>query len=181
MPKYQDIIANFAKAIGADKIPRKINAKNLEFLDESSRKETIRILERLEQKGETIRLSPKLSRPNYFGLEGRYLIIKISRSDRPFWGVGKRPSTFLITRMWTTTSFCWSLTARAGFSPRRKSWRTSKDRSGGCVRRTTNTRSMYNCHLAIGSRVRKSFAKRSALMSANYQGEVSESLNNKKA
>jgi hypothetical protein len=28
-------------------------------------------------------------RQNYFFLEGRFLIIKISRSERPFWGVGK--------------------------------------------------------------------------------------------
>jgi hypothetical protein len=28
-------------------------------------------------------------RHNYFLLDGRFLIIKISRSERPFWGVGK--------------------------------------------------------------------------------------------
>ena len=29
-------------------------------------------------------------RHNYFVLEGRFLIVKVSRSDRPFWGVGKK-------------------------------------------------------------------------------------------
>lgn len=28
-------------------------------------------------------------RPNYFLLKGKFLIIKISRTPRPFWGVGK--------------------------------------------------------------------------------------------
>jgi hypothetical protein len=34
-------------------------------------------------------------RHNYFLLDGRFLIIKISRSERPFWGVGKDYIDFL--------------------------------------------------------------------------------------
>ena len=34
-------------------------------------------------------------RHNYFVLEGRFLIVKISRSERPFWGVGKPFIDFL--------------------------------------------------------------------------------------
>lgn len=34
-------------------------------------------------------------RQNYFTLNGRFLIIKISRSEKPFWGVGKEYIDFL--------------------------------------------------------------------------------------
>ena len=34
-------------------------------------------------------------RHNYFLLKGRFLIVKISRSDRPFWGLGKDFVDFL--------------------------------------------------------------------------------------
>jgi len=34
-------------------------------------------------------------RQNYFLLKGRFLIVKISRSERPFWGVGKDFIDFL--------------------------------------------------------------------------------------
>lgn len=34
-------------------------------------------------------------RHNYFMLDGRFLIVKVSRSERPFWGVGKEFIDFL--------------------------------------------------------------------------------------
>ncbi len=33
---------------------------------------------------------PLFPRPNYFFLKGKILIVKISRSVRPFWGVGEK-------------------------------------------------------------------------------------------
>src|SRR5688572_29664939 len=37
----------------------------------------------------------KFKRHNYFLLEKQFLIVKISRSNRPFWGVGKNFLEFL--------------------------------------------------------------------------------------
>jgi hypothetical protein len=34
-------------------------------------------------------------RRNYFSLNGRFLVVKISRSEKPFWGVGKKHIDFL--------------------------------------------------------------------------------------
>ncbi|MDY0282460.1 MAG: hypothetical protein RBR35_18085 [Salinivirgaceae bacterium] len=43
----------------------------------------------LKEKLNTTKHAPLFKRNNYFNLDGTFLIIKISRSERPFWGLGQ--------------------------------------------------------------------------------------------
>lgn len=89
MSKIEPEIAEFVDAVGAEEL--KVSEGVLESLKKQFgnkivEKEKLKTL--LEEIGEII-LPHKRRRSNYFLLEGRPLVVKISRTDQPFWGVGK--------------------------------------------------------------------------------------------